>query len=1693
MSTSREVRFPLSPMQQGMLFELLSGAKPGVGIEQIVGTLHEDVDTQAFREAWARTAARHSVFRTTFSAWNGSGAPSQTVHPDVVLPIEVHDTRHLAPDARAAHLDEYLTTDRARAFDLTELPLMRVALFRDGSAEYRMVWTFPHLLLDGRSFPIVLEEVFAHAAALLRGEVLDRPAPRPYEEYIRWLQHRDAIGDEAFWRAYLKDVPGPVHLPSASTPSNGAGYGVREVCLSKATTSALDTFASAHGLTLNTLVQGAWAQLIARYTGESDILFGAARACRGWSAERTAEMVGMFMNVVPVRARIAPDDTLRPWLTQLRAQQRPVRNHEHAALASIQRWTGAPAGTALFESVLVFDYASLNASLRALGGAWQHREFRLAERTGYPLTLNADGGEQLVVRLTYDRSRFDPSFAGQLVGHMTTLLEAMPAHSERPVRAQPLLTGVERHRLLVSWNDTRQGVANITGIHRLFEEQVRRSPDAAALIAEDAVLTYRQLNGRANRLARRLRELGAAPGMRIGLCVSRSSQLLVALLGTLKSGAAYVPLDPEYPKQRLEFMLADAGVTVLVTERHLSPRLPECTAARVFLDPSPEAAADPNGDEDLSDGATADDLCYVIYTSGSTGTPKGVMVRHRNVVNLFAGMDERIGSTPTGRWLAVTSLSFDISVLELLWPLVRGWTVVLYAGEQHRAPSIAAAARPIEFSLFYFASDESAVGRDKYRLLVDGARFADQHGFAAVWTPERHFHAFGGLYPNPSVTGAAVAAVTERVAIRAGSVVLPLHHPLRVAEEWSVVDNLSGGRVGISFASGWHPNDFVLRPESYAESKQIMLRDIDVVRRLWRGEALQLKGPKGNTVEVRTLPRPVQPELPFWLTAAGSPETFRLAGELGAGLLTHLLGQDLDELAKKLEIYRAAWKQHGHAGPGHVTLMLHTFLAADDATARETVRGPLREYLRSSVNLIKPYAAAFPPLQRRRGSDAGAAIELESLSAEEMEELLSYSFERYYRGSGLFGSPSSCVEMIDRLQTIGIDEVACLIDFGVEPAAVMESLQHLATLREACATRAPARTRSAPIPALILQQGATHLQCTPSLAGMLLEDERAREALGRLHVLLVGGEALSSGLAAKLQAVVSGDILNMYGPTETTVWSATYRLRPGDTTIPIGRPIANTQCYVVDELLQPVPVGVAGELLIGGDGVAAGYLHQPTLTAERFVQDPWSTDSSARLYRTGDRVRYRPDGNLEFLGRADHQVKLRGVRVELGEIEAVLSRYPNVREAAAAVRRGANGEQWLVAYVVPTGGTPPRDTELRDYLQDKLPEVMVPSLYVPLDSLPRTANGKLDRRALPAPSDVQPRTESAFIGPRNSLERQLALLWEDVLAQRPIGVRDNFFDLGGHSLLAVALVSRIRECYGRRVPPDLLFQAQTVEQLALALREEFWPGASSPLVALREGGHRAPLFLVHGYSGHVFGYQALARRLGSEQPVYGLQAPGLTGDEAPVTRVEDLASQYITAIRSIQPGGPYHLSGAQFGGVVAFEMARQLRAQGEEIGLLVLLHSTAPGPVRNGVTLAGATRRVMHQVRSVLELPLRASAARRNGWTLRPVGTVPSGSESAASVRHANGATVLTVAEATRLAERSYEPQRVPVPVAVFRASNWRAARNAVPHLGWEAWSDAVDVYDVPGDDTTMLEEPYVGAVADRLRQCLEAAASIRA
>ncbi len=1425
--------YPLAPMQQGMLFHHLLGTHPGADLEQITATLPEDLDVLAFQRAWQTVVARHPVLRTSFR-WEGLDEPLQDVHAGVEPPWEVHDLRGLPATARRDRFEEWLVTDRTRGFDLRHAPLLRLALFRCDERKYRFVWSFPHILLDGRSFPLVLGEAFACYEAYRHGDEPSLPYRRPYRDHIAWLRTQDFSRAEGFWRRLLDGLSGPTPLPYAPDDTVRSGRGEVSASLSRALTARLATLAQEHGFTLNTVVQGAWAILLSRWSGEEDIVFGATRACRRSALPEAEEMVGLFINTLPVRVRVRGDAPLIPWLQELRAQQRAVRPFEHTPLVDVQCWSGIAGGAPLFESIVVFDTASLNATMRALGPAFDRREFELREQTTYPLTLYAYAEPELLLKLAYDRDRIPDATAARLLDHLHTLLAGMADGPQRAVAALPLLTEAERRRVLVDWNATRLPSPQDRCIHHVIEAQAARTPDAVALIHRHERLTYRELNARANKLARYLITLGVGPDTLVGVCTERSAAMVVAVLAVHKAGGAYLPLDPAYPRERLAFMLRDAAVPVLLTQQHLKARLPEGVPAMICLDSDWELIA-PLPEHNPNTPVTPANLAYVIYTSGSTGRPKGVMVEHRNVVNFFTGMDAHLTADPPGTWLAVTSLSFDISVLELLWTLARGFTVVLYDGQAEGIsgparirPPAERSIKQVSFSLMYFASAQGGSGSETYRLLVDGAKFADRHGFEAVWTPERHFHAFGGIFPNPAVTGAALAMVTERVHIRAGSCVLPLHSPLRVAEEWAVVDNLSRGRAGVAFASGWMPHDFVLRPERFADAKATMARDVDLVRRLWRGEAVSFPGPDGQQVPVRTLPRPVQPELPVWITAAGSPETFRLAGEIGANVLTHLLGQSLDEVAEKIALYREARRAAGHPGEGRVTLMLHTFLGEDEDAVRETVRRPMIEYLRSSLSLIRGVAASFPIFRHRSLPPHGADDLLAGLSAEETEALLNHAFERYYQTSGLFGSPERCRAMVERLRAIGVDEIACLIDFGVAPDTVLASLRLLAELKDSC--EAASWTDDFSIPALIERHGVTHLQCTPSMATMLLADERTRRALRGLRQILIGGEPFPPTLAAELTALVQGDVLNMYGPTETTVWSSVQRVRsetdlgqgPGSAgpSVPIGRPIANTQLYILDRYLQPVPVGVPGELCIGGAGVVRGYLHRPELTAERFLPNPFVADPAARIYRTGDLARFLPDGTVEFLGRLDHQVKIRGHRVELGEIESLLHKQPGVREAVVVAREDVPGDHRLVAYVVAeANATPPDAAALRARLAETLPEVMVPAHIVFLDALPLTPNHKIDRKALPRPGDVATAVTPA-VPPRDGLEAQIAAVWREVLGTPAVGVDDNFFDVGGHSLLAVQVHRRLQAVVGPRLSLTDLFRFPTIRALARHLAQD---------------------------------------------------------------------------------------------------------------------------------------------------------------------------------------------------------------------------------------------------------------------------------
>ncbi len=999
-----------------------------------------------------------------------------------------------------------------------------------------------------------------------------------------------------------------------------------------------------------------------------------------------------------------------------------------------------------------------------------------------------------------------------------TRLDDALAHPGSPAIMPP----AERALVTTGWNATATDYDQTHCIHEQFQAQVDRTPSAMALHFEGQSLTYAALNARANKVAHVLAAMGIGPGSLVGLYIRRSAEMLVGALAIQKAGAAYVPLDPAYPADRIALYIQDSGCQVILTLADMVAALPQHAAQTLCVDTDPRIALAP--DTNPTSGVTPADLAYLIYTSGSTGRPKGVMIEHRNVSNFFTGMDARISHNPPGVWLAVTSLSFDISVLELFWTLARGFAVVM-SGDETRAlvSSGVNSAKGMEFSLFYWGNDDG-VGRDKYKLLLEGAKFADQNGFVAVWTPERHFHAFGGPYPNPSVTGAAVAAVTQNLAVRAGSCVAPLHHTARIAEEWAVIDNLTNGKVGLAIASGWQPDDFVLRPEhTPPANKPAMFQAIRDLRALWAGQPVEFPTAKGTMFPVVTQPRPVSKTLPIWVTTAGNPDTWREAGSIGANVLTHLLGQTVAEVAGKIGIYHQALRDAGHDPADHkVTLMLHTFLADTRDRAREIAREPMKDYLRSAAALIKTYAWAFPAFKKPVGAATAMDIDLGSLTPDELEGILDFAFLRYFDDSGLFGTVQDAVARVEELKAIGVDEVACLIDYGIPVATVLDGLKPLAqVLRQ---TNQTAADDDYSIAAQIIRHKVTHLQCTPSMARMLVTNEQSRVALGRVQHLMIGGEALAGALVADVQAATGAKIENMYGPTETTIWSTTQTATGTDGVTGIGTPIANTQIYVLDDAMQPVPIGKAGELYIGGDGVARGYWLRDDLTAERFLPNPFAP---GRIYRTGDLVRWRPEGGLDFIGRADHQVKLRGYRIELGEIEAVIDAIPGIRQSVVLAREDVPGLVMLVAYL--TADRAMTEDDLRQRLNVTLPAHMVPARFVTIDNFPLTPNKKIDRNALPAPQSRQTAPADRPVIAADTTQSRIAAIWSRILGVAQINPRDSFFELGGHSLLAVQAHREIRDSLGAaQLSITDIFRFPTLAALAAKLDEGRAPPPSAP-------------------------------------------------------------------------------------------------------------------------------------------------------------------------------------------------------------------------------------------------------------------------
>jgi amino acid adenylation domain-containing protein len=671
--------YELSPMQHGLLFHTLTAPASGIYLEQM-GLSFRKLNTSAFKRAWQRLVERHAVLRTSFH-WEELDKPLQMVHKKVELPWEQYDWRGASSAEQDRRLENYLRADRERGFELAKVPLMRFVLVRTAEEAYHFIWSFHHILIDGWCLPIVLGEVFAFYQAFCRGDDLHLPHPLPYREYITWLQRQDLSEAEDFWRKVLKGFTVPTSLKIGRTAGELGGqadeYAEQERQLSIPLTQTLRSFARQHHLTLNTLVQGAWAILLSRYSGEKDVVFGITMSGRPADLDGAESMVGLFINTLPMRVPVLPEAPLLPWLNDLQTQQFKLRRYEYTPLVKVQGWSQVPRGTPLFESLLVFENYPMDTSWTDGDGETAVVGQHFRERTNYPLVLKAIPATELYLQIGYDRHRFDAIEIAHMLEHLQNLLEGI-VDPNQCLADLSILTATERHQLLIEWNDTSSAYPQNQCIHEMFEEQVERTPEEVAVAFEGQHLTYGELNRRANQLGHYLQGLGVGPDVFVGICAERSLDMVVGLLGVLKAGGAYVPLDPAHPHDRLIYILEDSQTPMLLTQQQVLREKEFLSyGGHVVLLDSMWETISCESESPPGPRVVSENLAYCIYTSGSTGRPKGVQVMHRAVVNFLASMRRQPGFTSGDVLLAVTTLSFDIAGLEIFLPLVTGGRVVL--------------------------------------------------------------------------------------------------------------------------------------------------------------------------------------------------------------------------------------------------------------------------------------------------------------------------------------------------------------------------------------------------------------------------------------------------------------------------------------------------------------------------------------------------------------------------------------------------------------------------------------------------------------------------------------------------------------------------------------------------------------------------------------------------------------------------------------------------------------------------------------------------------------------------------------------------------------------------------------------------------------------------------------------------------
>ncbi|MCE9674106.1 amino acid adenylation domain-containing protein, partial [Myxococcus stipitatus] len=1216
---SREGDVPLSFVQERVW--RLEQYLPGLSAYNIpmVVRFEGDLDVAALERAVQEVVRRHEALRTTYDTVDGR--PVQRFHATMRIPLPVIQVSGETPAAREAEAMRLAREDAFVPYDLVRGPVLRTTLLRLEPRHHILVSGIHHVVSDTLSMGLFVEEVGKLYAAFKQGTPSPLPPlPVQYADFGAWqrrsIQDGHLVDQEKWWRTRLAGLPRRIDVPTdRPRPEDSPLSSVRlPVAFSTALTRELSTFGKREGFTAYLIILAGWQALLHRYSGQTDIVVGTPIANR--TRPELLPLIGYVAHSAAFRTSFVDDPTFRELLVRVRqelneVQSRPDVPFEYL-LESLIPGKDIHRGR-MTDTVFVYHNA-----LGADSGALEMTGVRasVVQVPEGPVQWGATLSELTLVlgeepsqirgALEYATELFDEATARRLMEHLQVLLASGLARPD--VRVSQLALGTEADR--GAWPAPRAKPASRPVPAQLID-RARRNLHAVATVQGEVAWTWETLAARAGTVAAKLQAMGLTPGEPVAVHLSPSPTKLAVLWGVLQAGGAVVTVGASDLGGLSTFALAGSKSPLLVTRgsQRAGPRL---DASRVLdVESLVDAALAPGAPVLAGDGKS---LAWLV--SSGPGQPAWTL-GHGELAELFAAMDDRLGGREGGTWVAAAEPTADRAELELLWALSRGLQVAFPSAQVSsrlvRLQGGGPRSKAMDLSLIYFANDEDSMTGPKYELLIEGAKFADANGFSAVWTPERHFHSFGGLYPQPAVVAGALATITRNLKLRSGSVVLPLHDPLQIAEQWSVVDNLSQGRVGLSVATGWHVADFTFAPQNFEDRRNILVRNLETLRALWRGAKVPRVGGGGAKLELALRPKPVQRELPVWLTASSSPDTFRLAGELGAGVLTGLLAQSLEELKHKVALYRDAWRRNGHPGRGHITLMLHAFIGDDEQEVLRQVRAPLLSYFRSSAEITASLLAT-----------QGMQKEIDKVSEEDIAALLERTFEHHAKGTGLIGTVDSGFARLLDVREADVDEVACLIDFGLETPVVLDGLRRLARIRERLEQDASTRQEQVLVEggqgveellALARASGPVLLHASARLARTLAELPTPREALGSVGALVLDGA--SAELAGALHRASGIEVLLAGSPGDGALLPRTAAER-----LPAG-----LRAWVLDPTGQPVPMGVVGELAIEGAGLPSGLWKAEEEERRRLVPHP--TDANARLFRTGRHARMRGDGRVE--------------------------------------------------------------------------------------------------------------------------------------------------------------------------------------------------------------------------------------------------------------------------------------------------------------------------------------------------------------------------------------------------------------------------------------------------------------------------------